>query len=106
MFVRRGEETFLEKLEDKLRGHPLTVGSGVLKAQHGILLQSAVGLTLVIGVRHLEMLDDAFGKTPAAIPADFMRRTMTASSWVRSGVTARAKRWLSNNSSRAAKLSR
>jgi hypothetical protein len=35
----------------------------------------------------------------------FMRLTITASSCARSGLTARAKRWLSSNSSNAAKLS-
>ena len=37
--------------------------------------------------------------------SDFMRRTMTALSCLRSGGVLRANRWLSSNSSRAEKLS-
>ena len=66
---RRGEQAFLEQLEDELGGHALAIGGGLLEPQLGILLQGLVGLTLFVGIGHFQVLDHPLGKAPAAIPA-------------------------------------
>ena len=70
----RGEEAFLEQLEDELGGHALAVRGGLFEAQRGIGLQGAVGLAFLLGVGDLQVLDDPFGEAPAAVPAQFQLR--------------------------------
>ena len=67
--LRRGQQALLEQLEDKLTGEALLGIAGPALTLARVLSQLAVGLTLGIGVMHLDRIDDALWVAGSAIPA-------------------------------------
>lgn len=66
---RRGEQAFLEQLQNEFTGKPLLRGSGVLGAQRGVFLKGSVAFPFLLCVRNLQVFDPALGKPATAIPS-------------------------------------
>jgi hypothetical protein len=107
-----GEEPLLQRLQHELGGEPLGVVFGPLGSELRVLASVRRGFPLLVGVRDFDGFEDTGREPGRAVPflgevgSVFRRRTMTASSCLRSGSVPRENRWLSSSSSRALKLSR